>query len=94
MMIERTNLAWLIVALVHFAVMIRAVVIAGRDPYARAAWLLLLFTLPFVGVVLYFLFGETWISRGGTSQVATDGRRTLGLRAPSTRRCASDGAGW
>ena len=63
-MIDHGSAAWLLVGLVHITVIVRAVVIAGRDPYARAAWLLLLVTLPIIGVALYILFGEPWISRG------------------------------
>tara|TARA_B100001179_G_C18599010_1_gene408961 strand:+ start:656 stop:2089 length:1434 start_codon:yes stop_codon:yes gene_type:complete len=63
-LIDHGSAAWLLVGLVHITVIVRAVVIADRDPYARAAWLLLLVTLPVIGVALYILFGEPWISRG------------------------------
>ena len=59
---DLTIIAWLIVGGLHVAVMIHAVMVADRDPYARAAWLLLLLTLPLVGLALYLLFGETWIT--------------------------------
>lgn len=49
---------------VHIAVILRAVLLEGREPYARAAWLMLLVGLPGIGTVLYLLFGEPWISKG------------------------------
>ena len=54
---------WVIIAALHLAVIARAILLAGRDPYARAAWLLLLIALPFVGLILYVLFGEPWTSK-------------------------------
>jgi cardiolipin synthase len=63
-LIEFNTVAWLIVAAVHLAVIIRAILLEGRDSYARAAWLLLLIALPVGGVILYLLFGEPWISSG------------------------------
>ena len=54
---------WVIIAALHLAVIARAILLAGRDPYARAAWLLLLIALPFVGLTLYVLFGEPWTSK-------------------------------
>lgn len=53
---------WLTLAAIHVAVILRAILLEGREPYARAAWLLLLLALPGVGTVLYVLFGEPWIS--------------------------------
>ena len=63
-MIELRTAIWLIVAALHLAVIVRAILLEGRDAYARAAWLLLLIALPVVGVILYLLFGEPWISNG------------------------------
>jgi cardiolipin synthase len=45
-------------------VIVRAILLEGRDSYARAAWLLLLIALPVAGVIFYLLFGEPWISDG------------------------------
>lgn len=57
------RLALLIVFLaVHIGVILRAILLQSREPYARAAWLLLLFALPGIGTILYLLFGEPWIS--------------------------------
>lgn len=47
---------------VQFAVLVRAILLENRDPYARAAWVLLLIALPGIGTMLYVLFGEPWIS--------------------------------
>ena len=47
----------------HVAVMVRALLLEARDPYSRAAWLLLLLVVPGIGTVLYLLFGERWVSR-------------------------------
>ncbi len=46
------------------AVIVRAILLDGREPLARAAWLLLLLVLPGLGTVIYLLFGEPWISKG------------------------------
>lgn len=54
----------------HLAVMVRAVLVGGREPQARAAWLLLLCALPGVGTVLYVLFGVPWVCRRFRRRVA------------------------
>lgn len=53
---------WLILVAVYTAVVVRAVLLERREPYARAAWLLLLVALPTIGTILYLLFGEPWVS--------------------------------
>ncbi|MXP30184.1 cardiolipin synthase [Porphyrobacter algicida] len=63
-MIDPGTTQWLIVVAIHLAVIVRAILLDGRDSYSRAAWLLLLIALPVAGVILYFLFGEPWISKG------------------------------
>ena len=55
---------WLTLAAIHLAVVVRSILLEGREPYARAAWLLLLLALPGIGTILYLLFGEPWISPG------------------------------
>lgn len=55
---------WLVLAALHVAVVVRAILLEGREPYARAAWLLLLVALPGIGTLLYLLFGEPWVSSG------------------------------
>lgn len=63
-MIGVKTAVWLALGAIHLAVVIRAILLEGREPYARAAWLLLLIALPGIGIVLYLLFGEPWISPG------------------------------
>jgi hypothetical protein len=48
------------------------VVSQDREPTATLAWLLVLFAIPFLGLVVYFLFGRDWPSNI--------------QRAPATRR--------
>lgn len=45
------------------AVIGRAVLLDGRDPYSRAAWVMTIAVLPLVGIILYAMFGEPWMSR-------------------------------
>ncbi|MEO3472233.1 cardiolipin synthase [Roseomonas sp. CAU 1739] len=45
-------------AIVHLLVILRALLVDGRDPMSRAAWVLALLLLPGVGVGLYLLVGE------------------------------------
>lgn len=52
----------LVMLAIHLAVIARALLVEEREPMARAAWLLLLLAAPGVGTVLYFLFGEPWVS--------------------------------
>ena len=54
----------LAVGAIHLAIIVRAILLEGREPYARAAWLLMLIALPGIGVVIYLLFGEAWMSAG------------------------------
>jgi cardiolipin synthase len=53
---------WVLLGIIHLAVVVRAILLDGRDSYSRAAWLLLLIALPGIATVLYLLFGEPWIS--------------------------------
>ncbi|WP_109808474.1 cardiolipin synthase [Sphingosinithalassobacter portus] len=86
-MIELNTILWLIVAALHLAVVLRAVLLEGRDSYARAAWLLLLIALPVLGVILYLLFGEPWISSG----LRDRGRRAYDALLPFAPRPAERG---
>ncbi|WP_347310624.1 cardiolipin synthase [Defluviimonas sp. SAOS-178_SWC] len=62
----------------------RALSRRDRQPASRAAWLLLIAALPFVGIVFYFLFGETKIG-GRTAQRMANATRRLGhLRGGKT----------
>jgi cardiolipin synthase len=53
------NLAWIIAALVDFAIKIAALIIIPRrrKPTAAMAWLLAIFLIPYVGIILYLLIG-------------------------------------
>ena len=57
-MINLRMAIWLTLAVIHVAVVVRSILLEGREPYARAAWLLLLVALPGIGTMLYLLFGE------------------------------------
>ena len=48
--------------LAHFAVIGRAIMVEGRDPYARLAWVMALSLFPILGIVAYAMFGEPWMS--------------------------------
>ncbi len=55
--------AWLIfdVAVVVYWVAVSFLIISeDRDPSTTLAWLLVLFAVPFLGLVIYFLFGRNW----------------------------------
>jgi len=58
--VEEIGLALLL--LLHLAVIVRAITLDGREPYARAAWVMMLALLPIVGTIIYLLFGEPWMS--------------------------------
>lgn len=56
-------LRWsLIILLAHFAVIVRALWVEGRDPYSRLAWVLALLLFPIAAIVAYLMFGEPWVS--------------------------------
>jgi cardiolipin synthase A/B len=61
-MLSLSGVMWLVLAALHITIILRAIMLEGREAYARAAWLLLLLALPGVGTLLYLLFGEPWIS--------------------------------
>ena len=61
-MVDLDTAIWLALGAVYLAVLLRAMLLERREPYARAAWLLLLIALPGIGTVLYLLFGEPWVS--------------------------------
>jgi len=61
-MLSLKGAMWLVLAAIHLAVIVRAVLLDGREAYARAAWLLLLLAFPGVATILYLLFGEPWVS--------------------------------
>lgn len=54
---------WLVfdlVILLYWAFVIILIVAEDRDPTAALGWLLVLVSLPFVGLVIYFFFGRNW----------------------------------
>ena len=76
---------WLILVAVYAAVIVRATLLERREPYARAAWLLLLVALPTIGTMLYLLFGEPWVSTRFRRRTR-DAYRSLLPHAPSPAR--------
>lgn len=61
-MSDVVSLALALLFLLHLAVIVRAIVMDGREPYARAAWVMLLALVPVIGTIIYLLFGEPWMS--------------------------------
>lgn len=61
-MIAVKTAIWVVLGIIHVAVIVRAILLEGRESYSRAAWVLLLIALPGIGTILYLLFGEPWIS--------------------------------
>lgn len=53
----------LLLFLVHAAVIARVILRPHREPASRIAWIVLIITLPVVGMVAYLLLGETNIGR-------------------------------
>lgn len=51
-----------LLTLIHLAVIVRSLLVESRNPYSRAAWLLILLLLPMIGVAAYVLFGEPWVA--------------------------------
>ncbi|MFT3976523.1 MAG: cardiolipin synthase [Sphingomonas bacterium] len=47
----------------HAAAITRSLLVESRNPYSRAAWLLVLLLMPVIGVLAYVLFGEPWVAR-------------------------------
>lgn len=48
--------------LIHAGLIVRVLLIEGRDPQSRLAWLMAILFLPIVGAVAYLIFGEPWVS--------------------------------
>ena len=46
----------------HVGVIVRAIMVEGRDPYARLAWVMALLLFPILGIFAYAIFGEPWMS--------------------------------
>jgi len=58
-----TTLAYIGLALVELAVIVRVLIRPHRDPTSRVAWVVVVAVLPIVGVLAYILLGETSIGR-------------------------------
>ena len=58
------HLFWLgLLFLLHLVVIARVLLLETRNPYSRAAWVMLLLLLPVFGVVLYAFLGEPWVAK-------------------------------
>lgn len=79
--------------LLHLALQLltalRALTKRDRQPAARAAWLLLIATVPVAGIALYFLFGETNIGARTRRRMAEVTER-LGAPRPCGPAAAAD----
>jgi cardiolipin synthase len=81
------DLVWAIVAVggfaIHLLTVLRAVTRPNRTPASRVAWVAVIMSLPFIGVVAYLLLGETSIGR----------ERVRRLNEAESRLAAPSGAG-
>ena len=75
--------------LVDGAFVIRALLRPNREPASRIAWVLIIVTLPVLGVVAYVLFGEVNIGRRRIERM----HRALAAMPPFTPVPARDGSG-
>lgn len=58
-----SHLIWpAIYLLLHVSVIVRALLVEGKEPASRAAWVIVLIFLPAVGILAYLLFGEPWVT--------------------------------
>jgi len=77
---EPTSVFWLIfdIALVLYWIGVFVLLISqDREPTATLAWLLVLFAVPYVGLVFYFLFGRDWPNIARKSGAAKRGKKLL-----------------
>jgi cardiolipin synthase len=51
-----------VVFLLHAVVIVRAIMVEGRDAYARLAWVMALSFVPIAGILAYAMFGEPWMA--------------------------------
>lgn len=73
--------------LVELALIVRVLLRPHRQPASRIAWVVVIATLPVVGIVAYILFGEVNIGRGRVARLhkvlegmPNSPRSTRGLR--------------
>ncbi len=57
------TLKGLLLLLVHIGVIIRVILRPHREPASRVAWIVVIITLPLIGIIAYLLLGETNIGR-------------------------------
>ena len=67
----------------HLGVAARALTRPNRTPASRAAWVAVIMLLPLVGVVAYFLLGETSIGRGRAQRLSETLKRLPPPPAPA-----------
>ncbi|MFD4958173.1 cardiolipin synthase [Microbacterium sp. NPDC058389] len=89
------NLGWIISALVVLAINITALIVIpkGRKPTAAMSWLLLIFLLPFVGIVLFLLIGNVKLpKKRRAEQARIDG--IIRERVAASGDAAADTSSW
>ena len=55
-----TSIAYVVI---HFGVILRAILRPNREPASRIAWMVIILVFPILGITAYILFGETNIGR-------------------------------
>lgn len=60
-----------LLGVVHVLAIVRVLLLETRNPYSRAAWLMLLVLLPLFGVLIYLFFGEPWMAKNLRHQAKT-----------------------
>ncbi len=73
-------LALLLPMAVQAALLIRVLLRPHREPSARMAWVVVLFTLPLFGILAYLLFGEVNIGRRRAARLRAANERLPSLR--------------
>jgi cardiolipin synthase A/B len=81
------DFGWAIIAVgafvIHLLAVVRAITRPNRTPASRVAWVAVIMSLPFIGVVAYLLLGETSIGH----------ERVRRLNEAESRLAAPSGAG-
>lgn len=80
--------AWLLLA-IHVGVLLRVVTVEGKEPAARAAWIMAIVFLPLLGVIGYLFLGEPRLGRGTRLRAHS---AALQLLAPGAVSQGADGA--
>lgn len=66
-----------------FALIARVLIRSRIDPSVRIAWIMVIGTLPLVGIIAYLLFGEIRMNRAEVQRMADIRDRLTGLHVPS-----------